>query len=199
VRAADNPFSNERVTSLQCRLAGLTWDDIEARLEVLGCRAAIVGGTGSGKTTLLHALLRRLAGRGAATVSLRLASNHRSLGPVGWRALAAADAGTVVGLDGAEQLTWPVWWLVRARARRAAGLVITAHLPGRLPTLHTCRTDAALLADLVEELLPPAWPRPGRGALERAVEATSGDLRAALAALYDAVARAPSPAKIQWP
>jgi polynucleotide 5'-kinase involved in rRNA processing len=72
VRARDNPFRTERVLRVRFRLPSGTWDDLLARFEALGRRAAIVGPQGSGKTTLLEDLAPRLRARGYSIRELRL-------------------------------------------------------------------------------------------------------------------------------
>jgi hypothetical protein len=159
--------------------AGLTWEDLLDRLAALQWQAAIVGPHGHGKTTLLEDLAPRLEARGfrVRTISLREAhprldredrSVLRSLGPQG-----------IVFLDGAEQLGWLSWRLVRFRTRRAGGLVITSHRPGLLPTLFECETSPELLGGIVSELAGTDLN------VEELYARHGGNVRDALRELYD--------------
>lgn len=151
LRPADNPFAAHRIDDLDFRPQTTSWDELLARLARLSNRAAIVGPEGAGKTTLLEQLSGRLE---EPSHLVHLGSRRQPLAI----ALAAADAAAahheVLLVDAAESLGPLAWWRLRARARRAAGLVVTLHRPGRLPTLVTCRTSPALLAELVAELAP---------------------------------------------
>jgi hypothetical protein len=225
VRAADNPFRSECVERLEPRLVADTWDDLLARLQAAGMRGAIVGPQGSGKTTMLATLERlQAAGMRGAIVgpqgsgkTTMLATLGRRLEMAGWyclalrldttaprldamalRSVAAADERVVVLLDGAEQLGHLAWLSLQRSCRRAAGLVITTHRPGRLPTLYRSTTSPALLAELVTELLPAPWPPVPEEVLSRVFSANAGNLREALGQLYDACARAASPASVCW-
>jgi hypothetical protein len=94
----------------------------------------------------------------------------------------AVHAGEIVLLDAAERLNHFQWLLFRVRWRHATGLVITAHKRGRLPTLAELSTTPELLAEIVSELLGESFPIEEARRLYRD---HSGDLRAALLALYD--------------
>jgi hypothetical protein len=182
LRPGDNPFASHAIERLAFRLHGLTRQDLLERLGALGWRAAIVGPQGSGKTTLLEELARHL---GEAAVLVRLPGSCRSPLAVARAALPRPLARHhVVLTDSAEQLGPVAWrrWLVATR--RARGLVITAHLPGRLPTLIETTTSPELLADLVEELAPAEMHRL-EPLLPALLEMHGGDIRACLRALYD--------------
>jgi len=181
-RAADNPFSAERIDALTLRPRGWTWDGLLARLEELDHRAAVVGPQGSGKTTLLIELERRVA---LATPRIRIdARDPRPVADAFRRAPPDAVAGRVVLVDGSERLGWFSWWRLRLGWRRAAGLVVTRHAPGRLPTLVEMRTDPALLRELVAELTPGEVDRMGID-LDGLFRRHRGDVRSCLRALYD--------------
>ena len=64
MRARDNPYAAHRVLKVRYRLTESQWQELLARLDELGYRAAIVGPQGSGKTTLLEDLAERLSARG---------------------------------------------------------------------------------------------------------------------------------------
>jgi hypothetical protein len=182
LRARDNPFAVQRVHAIRYRLAGITWEELLERLAALGFRAALVGPHGHGKTTLLEDLGARLAEEEFRVRVATLRQGERRLGPVRSSAL-FRDPGPrdLLLVDGAEQLDPLSWWTLRLRSRAAAGLIVTSHRPGLLPTLHECRTTPELLAGIVAELS-------GAAEGEEAAELFArhgGDLRLALRELYD--------------
>jgi energy-coupling factor transporter ATP-binding protein EcfA2 len=181
--AAVNPYRTERLEALAFRFATGAWQDLLQALAAHGGRGALVGPKGSGKTTLLEALARHLRAQGLRVRLLRLSAGDRR---VGWSQLDGVGPGDAVLVDGAEQLAAPSWLRLRARARRAAVLVVTTHRPGRLPAIHRTSTSPGLLAALVEELLGDGEARPSEAALAALFHRHDGNLRAALLALYDA-------------
>jgi hypothetical protein len=194
VKARDNPFRSARVRSAIRYVApGDDPDDsrrgaidVVPRLAVLRHRAAIVGPHGSGKTTLLEDLAIVLAARGFRIVWLRLDSDAPRL-PRDWPARARRlRGGDLVCLDGAEQLGPMAWARVRWQTRRAAGLIVTTHRPGRLPTLTSCTTNPALLGRIIARLAPDG-PADASSAAEL-FERHGGNVREALRELYDVCA-----------
>lgn len=177
--ARDNPFAVHRVLRERYRLDDAGWSALLARLEAAGWRGAIVGPHGSGKTTLLEDLAVRLEVRGWTARWVRLSTEDRQVSRGSLVGLAARD---VVLVDGAEQLGWVRWRLLRWRARRAAGLIITTHRAGRLPTLLRCRTSPDLLRSLVAALGVTLTPAAAASLHAR----HRGNLREALRELYDA-------------
>jgi hypothetical protein len=186
LRARDNPFAVRRVHAVRYRLAGVTWEELLDRLSALDFRAALVGPHGHGKTTLLEDLGARLSERGFRVRTATLHQGERRLGAVRSAALFRdPDPRDLLLVDGAEQLDPLFWWTLRLRGRGAAGLVVTSHRPGLLPTLHECRTTPELLAGIVAEL-------EGRADGEEIAALFGrhrGDLRLALRELYDARSR----------
>ena len=184
MKARENPFRSERLAALPFRFVDGGWDELWARFERCGRRAALVGPAGSGKTTLLRELARRLPGRGLAA---RLVAAPRPGEPDAsfWQALARLGPDEAVLLDGGERVGFWAWRRL-ARATAAAGAVIvTQHREHRLPTLLRTRTTPALLAELVDELAG------GHGALSDlgSLFATAGgDLHRAFLELYDRAA-----------
>lgn len=181
MRARDNPFRTERVLKVRYRLPG-GWDGFLATLDALGGRGAIVGPQGSGKTTLLEDLAATLRGRGAAVRELRLDLDAPRFDPETLQSIFAAREFLL--LDGAEQMSRGEWSRFERGTRSAAGLVVTSHRPGLLPTLIETSTSPALLESLVEEILGE------RSADVRALvpglfEKHGGNLREALRELYD--------------
>ena len=176
MRAHENPFRISRAQALPFR-GPLSLHQIVARLATLGYRGAIVGPQGSGKTTLLRELEAELAAAGFDTKLLRfddLALLHR------------VDRKTILMVDGAEKLPWPVHVFLAFTTPR---LVVTAH--GRregVPVLLECGADAELLEDLVVELAGPDAALLAH-ARQLFVE-KRGDVRAVLGALFDVLAEA---------
>jgi hypothetical protein len=180
-----NPYRSERVTALPWRGVGL--GRLWARLATCGWRAAIVGPHGSGKTTLLEALVADAPRRGLGARLIRLDGAPRHPGPSAFLELLAADATTVVAIDGGERLTAAGHVLVAAAARRARGLLVSRHSDGWLPSLVRTATSPELLAELVAELAPEDADRfaPDLTDLWRR---HYGNLRACLGELYDRAA-----------
>lgn len=157
-----------------------------ARLESLGCRAALVGPEGSGKTTLLEDLAPRLESRGMRIKPLRLDDRRRRFSESflpGF--LADLESHDAILFDGAEMMGPLAWRLFRRRARKAAALIITLHRPGRLPTLVDCATSPELLQEIIYDLVSPD-ERPDDDEIHRLFTEHNGNLRLALRALYDA-------------
>lgn len=151
--AHENPFRSERIEALAFRPQGDAWPDIMSRLRGLNCRGAIIGPKGTGKTTMLEELKIRLQHEGWKTALLRLNDRNRNPDPaVLKRMTGEADENTFILLDGAEQLNLVAWLQFQWKIRRAGGLVITTHRPGRLKTLHATRTSEPLLRELLMEL-----------------------------------------------
>jgi hypothetical protein len=185
MRARDNPFRTECVLRVRYRLASGTWDGLLDRLDALGRRAAIVGPQGSGKTTLLEDLAPRLRARGFEARDVRLDTEMPRFEP-GFldRFFASLGPRDVILFDGAEQLGWFAWSRFERRSRAAAGLVVTGHRPGLLPTLIDTSTTPELLDDLVEEILGERSPEV-RSRTPALFEKHGGNLREALRELYD--------------
>jgi hypothetical protein len=190
VRARDNPFAVQRVLAIRYRLSGVTWEELLARLAAFRFRAALVGPHGHGKTTLLEDLGERLADHGFRVRTATLHEGERRLGAQRHSALFRdPHPRDLLLVDGAEQLDRLAWWHLRRRSRAAAGLIVTSHHPGLLPTLHECRTTPELLAAIAGEL-------GGEAAVPAAVPLFArhrGNLRDALRELYDAHAGITSP------
>lgn len=184
-RPADNPFASHRTEDLALRYHELDPEALARRVGALGRRVAIVGPKGSGKTTLLEQLAAILPGR---SVLVRIpggcARPYRSARRQLPRPVTRDD---VVLVDGGEQLG-PVGWRLLLRATRVArGLVATLHRPGRLPTLIECRTDPALLRELVADLAPE-----DAGELDATLDGLfdrhGGNIRSCFRELYDVYA-----------
>jgi hypothetical protein len=192
MRARDNPFRTDRVLEVRYRPLRGTWDELLARLDGLRYRAAIVGPQGSGKTTLLEDLAPRLRERGYAVRELRLDTETPRFAP-GFldRYAGSLTPAVVILFDGAEQLGPFAWRIFKHRCRAAAGLVITGHRPGRLPTLIETETTPELLSALVGQILGDQ-AREVAPILPELYERHGGNLRDALRELYDRYAASAS-------
>ncbi len=181
MRARENPFRSERVEALGFRGEGFSWEVVEARLEEVGGRGAIVGPCGRGKTTLLGEWCARRRELDGAARMIRIREGQRRLKPEE-REIARRTGGGWVLLDGAEQLGWLGWREFLHLVRGSGRVVVSTHEAGRLPTVWECASSAGLLRRLVGELGGEAvdceaiWGR------------CRGDLRMALRDFYDRAA-----------
>ena len=125
------------------------------KLSGMRMRGAIVGPEGSGKTTLLEDLEERLKVAGHATrwLQLRRDTRHQARALV-HETLRQSAPHEILLVDGAEQIGPISWRRFAIRARHHAGLIITVHTAGRLPTFVDCTTSPALLEEMVRELAP---------------------------------------------
>jgi len=184
MRPADNPFAMQRIDAIPYEMRGMSWDDLLARLERLGRRSAIVGPHGTGKSTLMEALAARLEARAWQVRYHRLRRDDRAV-PSSF--LAQLGPTTMLMLDSAGCLGPGAWLDVARRSRSSGALIITAHRPGRLPTLLRTRIDASLMTRLVEALLGGSSPWPP-AELEAMLRAHRGNARQVLRELYDRIA-----------
>ncbi len=187
MKARDNPFRVERIEAIRYRPLATTFDTILARLAVLGYQAAIVGPEGSGKTTLLEDIQQALALRGIRT--RRVFANDTA--PLDGRRrrsiLAELESDEVLLLDGADTVRRSAWMRFQRRLLKiAAGLVVTTHQPGCLPTLIECETEPALLQKIVADLLPSGAF--SADILNRLYRRHHGNIRHCLRDLYDLAA-----------
>ena len=191
MRAADNPFTVQKVRRIRYRLSGVTWEGLLDRLAVLRYRAALIGPHGHGKTTLLEDLAPHLEALGFRIRSVMLHTGDRRLTREQRQALFQnPDPRDFLFVDGAEQLCRWAWLDLRWRSRSAGGLLITSHRAGLLPTLLDCETSPDLLAGIVQDLLGRKVEAP-----EELFERHRGNVREALRDLYSVFALLPSPAR----
>lgn len=190
--ARSNPFATKHTRP--GRLDPLDADgrpiDLHALLRTLaglGHAAAIVGPHGSGKSTLLRRLHDAANGAGVPTLLLRSAPRWDGFAmPL---AVMRANRQALICLDGWERLGPLRRLAVRAAARcRGCRLLVTAHRPAGMPTLHACRPTPELFEALVRAL-PDASDWFGTvvsvADARAAVDHHRGDLREALFHLYD--------------
>ncbi len=183
-----NPFATRFVrpgaTPFQFR-DGQTVRSVIDALNDSGWQAAIVGPHGTGKTTLLHTLMPDLIAAGRKPVMVVLHNGQRliPLEQEEWRAL---DRRSVLIIDGYEQLGW------RSRTRlwlkqklQGFGLLVTAHMDIRLPTIFRTCGDLSLMNDLVEQWLPSHDGQILAGDIDSAFMRRDGNIREALFDLYD--------------
>jgi hypothetical protein len=127
----------------------------------------------------------KLRGKGFETVRIRL--NQQSSLREHWSALKVSTRHIIL-FDGAEQLSRVTWQLFKWRTRQAAGVIITTHKPGRLPTLWDCRTSSRLLSEIMAEVLADSrLPLPANPV--ELFRKHQGNVREALRECYDLMAR----------
>ncbi len=182
MRARDNPYRVEWLHALRFRLQGGCWDRLWERFVRQGRRGCVLGPHGSGKTTLLLELAEWLRDTGLSVrmETVRTGESRRH-DPRLW--CEGLGEGAVLVVDGADLLS-PLRWrrLVQGKPR-VAGLIVASHTRRLLPVLHSCRTTADLLDDLIRELHPGnGCGQPSAGDL---FTRHRGDLREALRELYD--------------
>lgn len=193
MRARQNPFRAERIQNVPYRFQdGICWSDLIARIEELQFRAAIVGSEGSGKTTLLEELSRKLGEIGFKVILRSAKSGHPA--EVVPRRLEASE---LLLIDSAECFGAWEWLRLKWACRAAAGLIVTAHRPGLLPTLIQCRTTPELFRQIVGDLLADQVQL-SSGMLDAIYRKHNGNVRNALRQLYDGwSARSESPGAVK--
>ena len=151
---------------------------------------AILGPHGCGKSTLLATLEQAWSREhGYRVRHVAMHDGQRTLPPEFWR----PDYCThdLLVIDGYEQLGWRARWaLQRLWRRTSCGLLVTAHVAIRLPTLYRVEPDYSTFLTLVRQLLEPLHDSPRAEAFlarqaETAWATTRGNAREALFRLYD--------------
>lgn len=163
-------------------------DDMEQLLQRLRrqkWRGQISGPHGTGKSTLLVQLIDRLESAGHDCRVFRLHDCQRRL-PAPLRELIGLPAGTMLVIDGYEQLAW-YWkaalpWLCGARR---LGLIVTTHRVLRLPVVLHTSSSLALAQQVAERLLADGRPMIGPADIRSCYEQCKGNIREMLFALYD--------------
>ena len=179
-----NPFRSAQIESLEYR--GASAEEVLDRFEAAGFRGALVGACGTGKTTFLREIHAALERRGHLVEHWWLKADEA---PPGRREILRRgrerDARTVLTFDGAEQLGILRWRSVLRSTRRCAGLLITSHSSGRLPTLHRHETSLDRALELVESLEPAGVESAsGRARVQELHARHRGNLREVFRYLY---------------
>jgi hypothetical protein len=189
LKAKENPFRTEQIHRIAYRFLDESWNDLLARLDELDHFGAIVGADGSGKSTLLEELGVRLGEQGFTLKRLFLNDMTPTIPRSSLENLMAnLTEKDIILFDGADLMGRLAWSRFERRASKAAGLIVTVHRSGLLPTLIECRTTPGILEEIVSELLDS----PDHGLdLVGLFDRHEGDIRAALRELYDTFALDP--------
>jgi hypothetical protein len=186
--SAPNPFSTGRVRpgAIPYRFpAGKDTASTMRRLKKNAWRGQIVGPHGSGKSALVATLIAALETSGRPTLLFELHDGQRRL-PVNLRQIPELAAGTILFVDGYEQLNrWSRFRLRRFCRRRSLGLVVTAHTSVGFPDLLRTTTSLALAGELVGQLLGEAIRQVTTEEVSRRFRSHGGDLREVFFDLYD--------------
>ena len=177
--ARKNPFNTEQILKIRYQLQSGTWEELLGRLKQFNYRAAIIGPEGSGKTTLLEDLQPHLLRYGFIPVYLRLRPEGKL--NISIRELTSSH---ILLLDGSESLSIFTWMRLKLASHKLGGLIITAHQPGRLPTLIRCSTNAELLSNIVYSLVESVSNASKVNCTE-CYSKYNGNIREALRAHYD--------------
>lgn len=185
---AENPFSTRHVRPgiVPYRFpAGQTTGALVERLRNNGWRGQIVGPHGSGKSALVAALIAGIERAGRPTLLIEMHDGQRRLPPIA-RRMRRLDAGTVVVVDGYDQLAlWRRVVLKRFCRRGGLGLVVTSHESVGLPDLCRTATSLPLARAIVEQLLgdEPSPVTPDE--VNELFKLHGGNVREVLFDLYD--------------
>jgi hypothetical protein len=185
---SQNPFCTRRVRPGALPFIfppGQNAETLVDRLRQLGWWAEIIGPHGSGKSALLATLMPAIERAGLRTVLVELHDAERRL-PLDLARERRLDPPSVLVVDGYEQLSfWSRLVLKRFCRRRGVGLLVTAHVPAGLSTLHRTAATLGLAEQIVAELMTgqerPFTTREVAGCFSR----RDGDLRETLFDLYD--------------
>ena len=181
--ARENPLAVNRTSSIAFRFAQHDWKFQLERLRALNFRAAIVGSQGSGKSTLLAELPERLNEASVQNHFVFLPQLRDQHQPMLREAITLSEQGHVLLVDGIERLSFFQRRDLIKRTRNSAGLIVTQHHTGKLPTwIKTETTPELMTAVLVDlKLDQPEILAAG----EIAFAKHHGNIRNALRDLYD--------------
>ena len=187
MRARENPFRVEQIHQLTYRPMSMSWEEVMDRLEALSYRAAVVGPEGTGKTTFLEQLIPRLAAQGFEPQYLRVRPSMCSA--VGLPKLFSdLSSNCVLLVDGSELLSGLAWWRFRRLSRKLAGLIVSLHQPGRMPTLFETETSGELFNTLAQDLIGREATQRAAQELDKLFAASDGNVRLAFRKCYDTYA-----------
>jgi len=185
MRARDNPFAVDRLERIRYRFAGTSLDELLTRLDEMNYRGAIVGPEGSGKTTLLEDLRQALERKSRRARLVFINDTYPLPEAECRRVLSELVPQELVLVDGADGMRRSSWSLFRRHTvGHAAGLIITSHHRGLLPTLIECSTTPTLLKKIVADLAPRSHAI-SPNLLDDLHKRHRGNLRACLRELYD--------------
>lgn len=193
MKACDNPFATDRVERLlryKPDWIETDWASIEDRWSKLNRRVTLTGRHGSGKTTFLDTWQERLTSKHQHVIRIFLNRETRSLTSHRWEAL-NNPADKIILLDGEEQLDWSDRRKFYRETRTAAGLLVTRHKKGKLPTLLHLEPDINILDLCVQHLAPAHYSRLAPY-LPTWWRQSSGNIRQVLLNCYDILADTPS-------
>jgi len=183
-----NPFSTRHVRpgAIPFRFpAGKGAEGLLERLERNNWQGQIVGPHGSGKSALVATLITSIERSGRRPYLIELHDGQRRL-PVSRRQTSAFGPGTVLIVDGYEQLsTWSRFTLRRLRRRRGFGLVVTSHQSVGLPDLFRTTTSLGLAHEIVRDLLGGEPSPVTADEVDRPFTSHEGNMREILFDLYD--------------
>ncbi len=184
MKARENPFRVERLHRLKFLFPDGTMENFLKKIERTQFRGAIVGPHGAGKTTLIEEVMCEFRERGISFSHLRLRDdgkrvNHQRI--LNW--LAETPQSAVLILDSAGLLNWWAWRNVSRNSKHFAGLIISTHQTGRLPTLIECTPTVETFMQLVENL-ELAFDVP-QSHLVKTFTHCKGNIRDCLRTLYD--------------
>ena len=188
IRAKDNPFGAQRLDAIGYIPQGEPLNMICNRLKTMDCTAAVVGPHGSGKSTLLRKIQDAFDAAGDGTQRLFVSRDVKLPWKTVTQCIDSMNGQDILFFDGANHLPfWRFRQLKRLTHQRQIGLVITSHTEGLLPTLLHCRTNPALLAEIINRL--SAEDAVATEQIEALFQAHQGNIRDCLWQLYDEYGR----------